>query len=75
MKTIKYNEYKNDGIFINLETDYIPYQKLIYDHSKYLSKNNKYYILCKNGIKSREVVKKLELLGYDVTQVIKPKVL
>ena len=71
MKTVKYNEFQNDGIFINLETDYIPYQNLIYNPEKYLKKENKYYFYCKNGIKSREVVSKLELLGYNVVKLIK----
>lgn len=71
MKTVKYDEYKNDGIFINLDTDYIPYQKLIYEPQKYLNKNNTYYFYCKNGIKSKEVVSRLELAGYNVIRVVK----
>ena len=38
MKTIKLSEYKKDGIFIDLDTEYIPYQKLIFDPSKHLDK-------------------------------------
>ena len=71
MKTVKYEEYKNDGIFINLDTEYIPYQKLIYEPSKYLNKQDKYYFYCKNGIKSREVVERLNLYGYNVIRVVK----
>lgn len=71
METVKYSEYKNDGIFINLDVEYIPYQKLIYDSEKYLNKNNKYYFYCKNGIKSREVVARLEMSGYNVVRVVK----
>lgn len=70
MKRIRKNEYKGDGILINLDIEYIPYQKIIYDHSKYLSKNKKYYFYCKNGIKSKEVVMSLTELGYNVTQLI-----
>ena len=66
MKTISKSEYKNDG---NLDTEYIPYQKLIYNPEKYLNKSTKYYFICKNGIKSKEVVSRLELFGYDVTRV------
>lgn len=71
MKTIKYEEYKNDGVFINLDTEYIPYQKLIYEPEKFLNKQNKYYFYCKNGIKSKEVVSRLELYGYNVVRVLK----
>lgn len=71
MKTVKYEEYKNDGIFINLDIEYIPYQKLIYDADKYLNKSEKYYFYCKNGIKSKEVVSRLELFGYNVVRVVK----
>lgn len=71
MKTIKLNEYKNEGIFIDLDTEYIPYQKLIYEPNKYLDKNKTYYFYCKSGIKSREVVSRLELLDYKVVRVLK----
>ena len=71
MKTVKYEEYKNDGVFINLDTDYIPYQKLIYEPTKYLDKSKKYYFYCKNGVKSREVVTRLDLYGYNVIRVVK----
>jgi len=71
MKMIKLNEYKNEGIFINLDTEYIPYQKLIFEPNKYLNKTNTYYFYCKGGIKSREVVSRLELLDYKVVRVVK----
>ena len=32
--------------------------------------DTKYYFICKNGIKSKEVVSRLELFGYDVTRVL-----
>jgi len=71
MKTIKLSEYQNDGIFIDLDTEYIPYQKLIFDPSKHLDKNKSYYFYCKSGVKSREVVSRLELLDYKVVRVVK----
>jgi len=71
MKTIKLNEYKNDGIFIDLDTKFIPYQKLIFESEKFLNKKNIYYFFCKNGIKSKEVVSRLELLGYNCIRVVK----
>jgi len=69
MKTIKINEYKHDGELINLD-NYEPYEKLLYNPSIYLDKNNKYYFYCKKGIKSKKVVSILEIYGYDVTRVI-----
>lgn len=70
MKRIKKDDYNNDGIYINLDIEYIPYQKLIYDAETYLSKNKRYYFYCRHGVKSREVVMSLEAQGYDVTQII-----
>lgn len=70
MKRIRKEDYKNDGIFIDLDIKYIPYQKLIYDSEKYLSRNHKYYFYCRHGIKSKEVVMSLTEKGYNVTQVI-----
>ena len=70
MKRMRKNEYQGDGIYINLDIEYIPYQKLIYDSNKYLDKKKKYYFYCKNGIKSKEVVMSLTEQGYNVTQLI-----
>lgn len=70
MKRIKKENYNGDGVYINLDIEYIPYQKLIYEPEKYLNKRKKYYFHCKNGIKSKEVVMTLTIKGYDVTQVI-----
>ena len=56
MKTIKIEEFPHDGELINLETDYNPYEKLLYNPSLYLDKNKKYYFYCKKGIKSKKVV-------------------
>lgn len=70
MKRKRLSDYSGDGILIDLDIQYIPYQKLIYEPEKYLKKNQRYYFKCKHGIKSREVVSILELKGYDVTQLI-----
>ena len=70
MKRIRKEEYKGDGIYVNLDIEYIPYQKLWYETEKYINKRKKYYFYCKNGVKSKEVVMTLTLKGYDVTQVI-----
>ena len=34
-----------------------------------LKKGEKYFIICKKGIKSKKAVSILEFYGYDVTQV------
>ncbi|MBO5475377.1 MAG: hypothetical protein J5982_02590 [Bacilli bacterium] len=70
MKRMKKVDYKGNGIYIDLDIEYIPYQKLIYEPKKYLSKSHKYYFYCKHGIKSKEVVMSLTEQGYDVTQLI-----
>ena len=69
MRTIKINEYIHDGELINLD-NYDPYEKLLYNPSLYLDKNERYYFYCKNGIKSKKVVSILEIYGYDVIRVI-----
>ena len=71
MQTIKYENYNNEGVFVNLDIEYIPYQKLIYNPNKFLDKQKQYYFYCKNGIKSKEVVSRLELYGYNVIRVVK----
>lgn len=70
MKRIRKSDFKGDGILINLDTQYIPYEKLIYNPEKYLNKKVKYYFTCKHGVKSKEVVMYLEQKGYNVTEVI-----
>lgn len=70
MKTIKKNGYHGDGILIDLDVSYEPYDNLLCNHNKYLNKNMKYYIYCKKGFKSKKVVAVLEAYGYDVTLVI-----
>ena len=82
MKRINIQEYKsNMGILIDIQ-DPVSYQeyhhpnsiniygdKLLLNHHKYLNKNEKYYIVCRKGFKSRKVASMLEYLGYDVVQV------
>lgn len=70
MKRMKKEDYNGDGILINLDIQYIPYEKLIYDTEKYLSKDMHYYFTCRHGVKSKEVVMSLEQKGYNVTQLI-----
>lgn len=70
MKTIKKSGYHNDGILIDLDVSYEPYDNLLLNHNKYLNKNIKYYIYCKKGFKSKKVAAVLEAYGYDVTLVV-----
>ncbi len=70
MKRMRKQDYQGDGTIINLDREYIPYEKLIYYPEKYLRKNHKYYFTCSHGIKSKEVTEHLSALGYDVTQLI-----
>ena len=81
MKKILLKEYKNYmGIFIDLSNNkpvivdnfiYYDYENLLINHKELLNKDNKYYIYCNGGIKSRKVVNILEFYGYDVTLVYK----
>ena len=70
MKILKKSEYHNEGIFINLDILYDPYQNLLNNHNIHLNKSKKYYFYCKKGIKSKRVTAILEAYGYDVTLVI-----
>lgn len=81
MNIINLKDYKkNMGILIDvrhpldyeseqhhLDSRNIYYEKLIYNHSKYLNKASKYYITCTRGTLSKKCIKTLEILGYDVT--------
>ena len=49
----------------------IPYNELIFNHNKYLNKNNKYYLICSGGIKSKKATNILSVYGYDVTNIIR----
>lgn len=70
MKRMKKSDYKGDGVYIDLDVQYIPYEKLIFDTEKYLDFNKKYYFYCHHGVKSKEVVMTLTEKGYNVTQLI-----
>ena len=83
MKTINESNYhKSMGILIDVKDPVsyklkhhkdsinITYDKLLLNHELLLNKNNKYYIICEKGNKSKQAVKILEFYGYDVTYVI-----
>ena len=83
MKRININEYKKDGILIDLEDPttfnegHIPgainihLDKLLFNYKNLISKDKKYYLYCKKGFKSKRACQILELYGYDVTQIIR----
>ena len=84
MKSISINNYNlNMGILIDVRNkdDYnkkhingsinIPYNELIFNHSKYLDKSKKYYVICSGGIKSKKAANILSVYGYDVSNVVR----
>lgn len=84
MKTMKYIEYNpNMGLLIDVRdksisnakpiryAKNIPYNELIFNHNKYLSKNNIYFIICDGGVKSKKTCNILSVYGYNVVNVIK----
>lgn len=48
----------------------IYYDKLLMNHKTLLNKNEKYFIICDKGHKSKQAVRILSFYGYDVTYVI-----
>ena len=47
----------------------IPFEKLLINPSKYLSKNNIYYIYCQKGVQSKKACLMLKNMGYNVVNV------
>jgi len=83
VKTIKESEYRPEmGILIDVKDPIsyaekhnpysinIYYDKLLMNHKILLNKNQKYFIICDKGRKSKQAVRILEFYGYDVTFVI-----
>ena len=86
MKRINIDEYQEYmGTLINIEDEKtyntnhidgsinIPYEHLLYNKDKLLSKDKKYYIYCNGGYKSYMATNLLNAYGYDVTQVLLKK--
>ncbi len=83
MKSIDINDIKNLGeielIDVREKFEYsskkipgstnIPMVGLLTNHDKFLTKDKKYYIMCLSGGRSKQVVEKLEALGYDVVNL------
>jgi len=49
----------------------IPFNELIFNHTKYLDKNKTYYLVCLNGHKSKRATNILRVYGYKVINVLK----
>ncbi len=47
----------------------IPYYKLLSNYSRYLDKNNTYYLYCDYGEQSRDVASRLVKFGYNVYSI------
>ena len=43
MRVINIKDYNNEGVFINLDMSFKPYDNLLNNHYKYLSKDKEYY--------------------------------
>lgn len=48
----------------------IPYEKLIINPSKYLNKQEKYYLYCQKGITSIKISRLLRSMGYNTINII-----
>lgn len=83
MKTINEFEYRPEmGVLIDVKDPIsykehhnpysinIYYDKLLMNHKSLLNKNQKYFIMCDKGHKSKQAVRILSFYGYDVTYVI-----
>ena len=80
---MKYINFPNDGEIIDLEDPVtyqefhlpesinIPYDKLMFNYKNYLNKNNKYYLYCTKGRKSRKAYEILKYYGYNVEVISK----
>ena len=67
-KLIDVNDNKNPNVNSFM---HIRYDDLLINHKELINKNDKYYIYCNGGVKSKKVVAMLEFYGYDVTLVEK----
>lgn len=80
---MKYINFPNDGEIIDLEDPVtyqefhlpesinIPYDKLMFNYKNYLNKNNKYYLYCTKGRKSKKAYEILKYYGYNVEVISK----
>ena len=80
---ISFNEYIADGKIIDLESSLqynnfhlsgainIPFDTLMFNYKNYLNKNEKYYLYCSKGRKSKKAYEILKFYGYNVEQITK----
>lgn len=61
------NKYRDGNIFNSIN---IPCDQLLINYSKYLKKDNKYYIYCQKGFRSKQLCRFLFNKGYNVINVI-----
>ena len=47
----------------------IPYNDIFLNPSKYLNKNDLYYIYCRTGVTSKKLVNYLNKLGYNTVNI------
>ena len=47
----------------------ITYYDILLNYDKYLDKNRIYYIYCNSGFKSKRLVNKLNMLGYNCVNI------
>lgn len=47
----------------------IPYYNLLNNYSHYLNKKDKYYLYCSNGRQSLEISNRLNLFGYNTSNI------
>ncbi len=78
-----YRNFPHDGTIIDLEdvvtynmehlpnSQNIPYDKLMFNYKEYLNKNQKYYLYCTKGRKSKKATEILKYYGYNVEQITK----
>ena len=59
--------YNIDHVFNSIN---IPMDELLNNYMFYLNKNEKYYIYCKSGIRSKKTCDLLRILGYNVVNVV-----
>lgn len=71
----------NDPIIVDIRNYYyysmghiegaisIPYYNLLNNYSHYLHKYHRYYMYCDTGERSKEIVKRLNLFGYDTVSI------
>ena len=61
------NSYSISHVFNSIN---IPMNELLNSPSRFLNKNERYYLYCTSGIRSKKACELLSILGYDVVNVV-----